>query len=1110
MNPPNSETDISSRLRAIGLAQYIALFRDHDIDLDTFLMLSPEDLIEIGVISFGHRKRIIAEIKSLKEAVGRRVSEDIGWQNRLCAVVFCDISSYSVMSRTLDVEDLKTLENRFVDVMGTIIATAGGVISDTQGDAIIGMFGYPRAHEDDALRACAAAIDMHISASQLSAEFASSIGLTLPFEVHIGVAFGEVILADEEPDPESGIFRMTGSAVSLASRLSDAATNGETLITREIYELLDGKAECIDNGRLVLQGQAEPVQSYQLTELNFSNTPPTDRPFVGRTAERETFLRALRHTTNERCLSSLIVVGEPGIGKSRFTGEICREARETGATLIDVQIIEFGGFAQRALTHEIVWQGLGLPYSATPDQRRAQCETFLNNHSEFHVRRTFIEKALGLDLSLEADAKLSAMAQRDIVDQETMLAQMILRLCAAETPLVCRIEDIQWARPADLDFIETLLEQIDDEPILFVLTARNHGTGLPPRVRKLAEVAKHEVIELAPLQSHELRQLGAALGVSDAAQFQTLTEKSNGNPLFLEQLILYGNGDEPARDGNSSVPYRIQNLAQARMDRLSSVDRAALQVCAVFGDRFAPEAVRAVIGDPDYGFQALLEQNFLQQREQQYAFRHSLLREGVYDGLLRSRRRTLHNQIAGWFETRDLALKAEHLQKADGNGNAAEAFLRAAEASAYGYNFPEALDLIDRGLSCPANDRVRFDLLFMKGELLSSSYRYNEANESLHRALKSLEDPYLRLQVLLRLANNFDYLDQREEAARRLDEAEAIAAGIGTDKDIAEIAVIRGKIEHVLGNGGSYLSYSMRARDLAYRSQSHETIIEALSVLGMAQFVAGELKAGRETFVEALEFARRHGRDHAVIEGSHMRAWYNVLALEFEEAYAIGAEVKETARRIHNQRAMMNGARMQFYACFERGLLEEAEEHLNLCLEICRTISARRFQPVVHGFLARVASLRGDQETARQHLGRATNLMRGLERWVGPMVYGCVTHVSEDRGEIDWALAGGIEILNNGCGFHNYYYFLRDAIDASLIRGDWEGARNYAGRLAAYDGDTMMRWTELQQHKVALITSFAPNAGPKSKKVREYREVLAGAGFSLEANFVDRVVALHG
>ncbi|MGH6914111.1 MAG: adenylate/guanylate cyclase domain-containing protein, partial [Geminicoccales bacterium] len=182
--------------------------------------------------------------------------------------------------------------------------------------------------------------------------------------------------------------------------------------------------------------------------------------------------------------------------------------------------------------------------------------------------------------------------------------------------------------------------------------------------------------------------------------------------MFLVQLLRHA--EESAEAG---VPGSVQSLVQARMDQLDPFDKQALQAAAIFGQRFALDALRHAIRSPNYGCAALVEHFLVRPAGDEFLFAHALIRDAVYDTLLKARRRDLHRCAAEWFAGRDLVLRAEHLDRAE-DATAPQAHLEAARAEAQSYHYERARALAERGLALATEPADRFGLTCLRGDVL--------------------------------------------------------------------------------------------------------------------------------------------------------------------------------------------------------------------------------------------------------------------------------------------------------------------------------------------------------------------------------------------------------
>lgn len=1103
--------EVADWLRDIGLGEYPEAFEKNAIGWDLLPTLTPRDLTDLGVIALGHRKKLLWAIEQLQRnaaAEPRRPVTAETRKQRLAAVVFVDLTGYTRLSESLDIEDLLQLERRFMTVMDGVVQDYGGTVTDRHGDSLIAVFGYPIAHDNDALRAAAAALDMHIAMPALTQELRADLGLTENLQLHIGISLGEVIRASADAADASD-YGVTGPSLSLAKRISDIAGPGETLITRPIHTLLSGKAECQRVGNVSLQGFADPVQVLRLMALDLEEPGLTRTVSVDRKDEIAFVLERLEICRRTKRIQILTIRGEAGIGKSRLVQDAAQVARTRGFLDIRVTILDFGGARRRPIVETVAWRLLDLRSDASATLRQRVRDQLVQSGEVHADYRLFLDKLLGLPLRQEDASTLEAMDNVAFREGREALLFQLIETEARKQPVLLIIEDMHWADAGTMDEIAALASAVRNITLTVIATwrtaERSEEDEWQERVRELQPV----MLDLDPLSDGDCALLASSITDVIDRRTQAAIEQANGNPLFLEQMILHAGEAKAGELRGSDVPDLVKSLAQARMDRLPALDYDALQAAAVLGERFEIEALRHIIQAPGYNCTVLVQKLFVRQEGDEYAFLHNLVREGVYRCLLRSQRREVHRKAAEWFRDRDLVLRAEHLEKAE-EKSAAEAFYRAAEQSAFDYDYEHALTLADRGLRSSARGKIAFQLQYLKGELLALLGRHAASNEAYADALKGMRNLCSRCAVLVNIGRNDAYLDRPNLAKPALDEAEKIARKLNDFKLLSAAYRVRGALEHSLGNVKTCIAFNEIAYDTALKSESAEAISEALRGLGLAYYVRGLTTTAQEKFMECIDYSTKMGLERTAIQIKHMTAWYEYLSLRLETALEIGRQTCIAGARIRDRRTIMNGGRMQCYMLLEQGRWQEAEERLLENLQLSQELHALRYEPAIRALLAKVMAQRGEIEDAEREIGRAYKLSRQLdERWIGPMILGCYATVVRNPGRQDWALRKGNAILKKGCGSHNYFLFYRDAINICLKRGNWRDALGYAASLESYAAEQPTRWSDFQVAKARAMAAVGEGqkGGHLLGELERQQRRAAAAGMAPEAAMIAAAVA---
>jgi class 3 adenylate cyclase/tetratricopeptide (TPR) repeat protein len=531
-------------------------------------------------------------------------------RRKLATLLFCDVSGSTAMGERLDSEAVRELMFRYFHQMRSAIEGHGGTVEKFVGDAVLAVFGVPLVHEDDALRATRAALEMRRRLEDLNEELERRFGAKL--HLRIGINTGEVVSGDAS----SRDTFVTGDAVNVAARLEQAAQPGEILLGELSAALSRAEVEAL--APIAAKGKSEPVPAFRL----LAAPPPAaraERPLVGRERELEQLQTLLEQAVSEsRCLLAS-VVGEPGVGKTRLMSELCSRLGSR-ARILGGRCRSYGEGITYWPLAEIVRQAASIRDEDSREQARAKLEQLCDARA---ARAVSAFVGLGGEVTLEEAPWAFA----------TLLSSV-----AQEQPLLLVVEDVHWAEEALLELLEDVAGRIR-QPVLLLATAR-------------PEREWHAELRLRPLASDEIARLLASSGIATEARAEVV-RRSGGNPLFAEELAAYLRECPDAGE----IPPTLSALLSARLDLLSEAERACAERGAVEGEFFHRGAVETL--SPDGDVQSLLER--LVERElirsapalfvgeAAFRFKHALVRDAAYSGISKRRRAELHERFADWL-----------------------------------------------------------------------------------------------------------------------------------------------------------------------------------------------------------------------------------------------------------------------------------------------------------------------------------------------------------------------------------------------------------------------------------------------------------------------------
>ncbi|MGH3081837.1 MAG: ATP-binding protein [Gaiellaceae bacterium] len=693
-------------------------------------------------------------------------------------VVFCDIVDSTPLGERIDPEVHRRIQERFFDAVRGALERHGGTVEKFIGDAAMAVFGIPTAHDDDALRAIRAAVDLRPALSELNETLDRDFGVTI--SIRTGVNTGEVVAGD----PSEGQAFATGDAVATAQRLEASARSGEILIGDSTYRLAANAALVEPVEPLQLKGKANLVPAWRLLGVVEGVEPfprRLDTPLVGRRAELERLREELDNVIEERRCRLITIVGPAGIGKSRLGNELLREARESATTLVG-RCLPYGEGVTYWPLRGIV---LGAVGHLSPERIAERLEG---------------AEAAGSVANLVADAIGAAEAPG--ASEETFWAvRRFLEHLARERSLIIALDELQWAEPTLLDLIEYLVGWTTDAPILLV------GLGRPELTER--RPAWPVTISLSPLSGAETEELADVLGAPHD-QRSRITEAAEGNPLFLEQLVAL---EEEGRE--EAIPPSIHAILAARLDRLEPGERSVLERAAVIGREFTRNAVSALSGNEPVGStllslarRDLIEPDPLPAHgDDGFRFRHVLIRDAAYLALAKETRAELHVSYSDWLGSAGELdeLVGYHLEQAFryqqelGAGDAAlgtaagEHLLRAGKRATRRGDSPAAVSLLTRAAALLQDSHPeRRELLAILGSALMRTGDFSRAEGVLTEALAAAHaagDRRLELRTLIEreMFRSFTSSEESvEEIVAVADSAIPLLQELGDDLGLAK------------------------------------------------------------------------------------------------------------------------------------------------------------------------------------------------------------------------------------------------------------------------------------------------------------------------------------
>jgi class 3 adenylate cyclase/tetratricopeptide (TPR) repeat protein len=924
-------------------------------------------------------------------------------ERKFATALFADLVGSTALAEREDPEVVRSVVSRTFERLAHEIERYEGLLEKFMGDAILAVFGVPRAHEDDAERAVRAALEMQDVLAELNGGFATEGKPTL--EMRIGIEAGEV-LADLERASGARDRMLTGDAVNTAARLQSAADPGRVVVGPAVYATTKNVIEYRELEPLTLKGKTDPVPAWNAIRVRARTRGERARlglesRLIGRDEELTVLKQTLKRVEAEGRPALVTVVGAAGVGKSRLVAEL--EQYVDG--LPDVLYWRRG----RCLAYG------NTSYSAFADAIKAQCEIFDDDPAEIAAKKAeaAARELFGDDsvvpqmLALVGGGETQSM-QRDELFEAW---RRFLERLATRHPLVLALDDIHWADEGLLDFIEHVADWAQG-PIMLVATARAELFETRPTWGGGKRNAASLYLDpLSPAEGETMLRELLPGALSDDVN-RAIVERSEGNPLYVEEIVRKLIDDGVLRATAASrwnvarpvedveIPRSIQGLIAARLDGLPEDEKAALQDAAVVGRIFWLGAVADLSGRSIGQVREALGRLRVKELvvphepssfrdEHEFAFKHVLIRDGAYESLPKALRADKHAGVARWAEERagdraeEIAeLVATHeleaLRYADELGERRPDLMRRAfdhawsaarrtralgQSSESARWYREAERLAD-ALEIPLADRVE-----LHREHLQVSFGPDPVVENERVALRALEAfEAVGDAVGIGWANAYRVVPLMQ--ASRFDEAEAAGRrAVATLEPLGESEELADALQRV----GWFLwrrGREKEAEPLLRRAVAMATSVGSIHVLAEAMQSLGvclqqiDQRESDAVMEEAFVLAKRSGRPTNL-----MRAYNNIAAARTRSRGPVAVvDVVEEGLNLALRSGIYANAGWITGTLGDTlhliGRLEEAEEHLAKAVELARRIGDMPLIGMRLSSLAMTVLFRGRVEEA--------------------------------------------------------------------------------------------------------------------------------------------------
>ncbi|MDI4237547.1 adenylate/guanylate cyclase domain-containing protein [Bradyrhizobium sp. Arg237L] len=844
-------TEVRDWLCGHGLGQYAQTFADNNIEYSVLPDLTENDLRKLGVISLGHRKKLLKAIEALTAAKFGVASIPVAPQReaefRQITVMFSDLVGSTQLSEALDPEDLQKLIDAYRGECSTAIRRYGGEVARYFGDGAMAFFGWPYAHEDDAVRATHAALEIVSRVTKI----AGPVTLTC----RVGVCSGPVVVGETG---DSGTWSMdaVGETPNIAARLQTLAAANTVVVSESTRRLVSAAFDFQDLGLQELKGVTESVHVYRVLSAKHTTSrfeaahAGSLTPLIGRSSELSLLLDRWQKA-KEGDGQVIFLSGIPGVGKSRLLHELKSRVEDEPHILLHHQCSPYHSQSAFFPVIEQIEQAAQLTAREPDADKLAKLKVYLPRPIDGLAEPVALIAKL-LSIPLEDDLELSGLTPRQVKNRTISTLVDILLAFSAQRPTLCIFEDAHWLDASTLELLELVTSRIDRARVLLIVSCRPE---FRPAWITHANTTLHS---LTRLSHSEVRAMIREL-LSGASMPQPLLdqiiEKADGVPLFIEELTnstlsapLRSRGavERKAQPALLRVPDTLSDALMERLDRVAPSRRLA-QIAAVIGREFSYDLLSAAsqVDEEDMlSALSLLERADIIYRVDvspfvRFAFKHVLLRDAIYDSLLKSKRLQFHADIATILE-HDFPELAEnqpevlayHHQEAGNHPLAIRCWFKSGQrALAHSANV-EAI----------ANFRKALQLLSALPDTLERT--------------RQETDIQLALGIPLIAVQGYASADTREAFSQ----ARALCLRLGNIPEYFQAlfglwgnAWMSGKNDEALGMADEFMSRAQALPDAVPRMVAHR-------MMGSTLLTIGDFRSSVDHFEESIKLSMNKGR----------------------------------------------------------------------------------------------------------------------------------------------------------------------------------------------------------------------------------------------------------
>jgi class 3 adenylate cyclase/tetratricopeptide (TPR) repeat protein len=926
-----------------------------------------------------------------RQETGKPEKLAVEGERKHVTALFSDLSGYTALCEKLDPEEVKDVMSRIFGGIAQVVAKYEGFIEKFVGDAVMVLFGIPKTHEDDPVRAIKTAREIHALVQNLSPQFEQRVGR--PLSMHTGINSGLVVTG--EVVLEKGTHGAAGDAINLAAHLCAQSGAGEILVGPVTHRQAEGHFIFEPREPARFKGRKEPIQFFQVlapkiqpSKIHRLNGLRAE--LIGRTAEMKLLTEAVEKL-REGQGTILSISGDAGTGKSRLVEEF-----KLSLDLNEIQWREGHAYAYAQKIPyfpliDLLTRSFQIEEGDPPEKIKQKVESRIE---QLIGKTEDISPYLGslFTLNYPEIEGLSPDSWRYLLQKAVL---KILSTLVKTGPTIICLEDLHWSDPTSLDLFRHVLTEIR-HPVIFLCIYR-------PPVHIFADDQPsypgrrcEEIVlkDLSPPDSQSMMESLLKTKDIPADLRRFIQEKAEGNPFYLEEVINSLIEEETLilQDGNwklaksidaTVMPSTVRGVISARLDRLEDSMKRVLQEASVIGKVFPYAILKRVtdLGDQlDECIKGLLRLDLIRRRSLQpdleYVFKHNFTQEVVYAGLLKKEREAIHERIACAMEelfSRRLPefyeTLAYHFTQGTSVHKAVDYLTKSGEKSLSRYALEESHQYFQSAFGLLSTSPVRTKeeerKIFQIIVKWAMAFNYRGDFNGLHALLKAHEN-------LTGIRDDketqgmfyawFGWAMQRRENLEESRRYLKISLGIGEEnKELKTIGYACAWLTHTCADLGlldEALRYGHRAKEISAQFKSdHDLHRFAMAGIALACYFRGDCQKAVEVGQALIDYGQKHSDIRSLTTGYYNVGYGQHGAGDFSSAiksFQTSIYVSIEPLLSYLPRLMLG------YSYLSNGQLREAEKTLEEVMRFGETFGFEQIQTSAQALLGIILAAKGN------------------------------------------------------------------------------------------------------------------------------------------------------